>query len=93
MPKKVQILVNVTIPDHELKLGATANKVMDYIRDALRTDCKSLRPPGSYDDEDNGDPLFYFSDWPYTVRYLSERERRALDLVGAHKPKVTSVYE
>lgn len=46
-------LVTLPIPD-----GASFKDVQEYIHDAVGSWNGSLRPPGGYGPEDEGDPLF-----------------------------------
>ena len=51
--RRVAFLVAFDVP-----AGATVTACQNYVRDAVATMAGTCRPPGSYDDQDDGDPLF-----------------------------------
>jgi hypothetical protein len=55
MPRsqRVKFLVSLERPD-----GASIEDLREYIAEAIAVYRGSLRPPGGYDDDDPGDPLF-----------------------------------
>jgi hypothetical protein len=48
-----QFLVTLDVPDH-----ATIGECSAYVLDAVASWRGQCRPPGSYDDNDPGDPMF-----------------------------------
>lgn len=55
MPKSKTVSLTVTF---ELPEGATKTEAKEYVLDAVSTWRGSLRPPGSYDEADDGDPMW-----------------------------------
>ncbi len=51
--KRVVFVVDMTIPD-----GATITDCQKYVQTAIENWRGSLRPPGGYNEEDLGDPMF-----------------------------------
>jgi|ERR1041385_57435 hypothetical protein len=62
--RKVNFIVSLELPQH-----ITEHDMAEYIAEAVTTWCKSLRPPGSYAEDDPGDPLFYLDGDTVTVEY------------------------
>lgn len=63
-------IVDVELPDNINRMS-----MKEYINDAIKTMCKSYRPPGSYDSQDPGDPLFNIDASTVKVSYyISKKE-------------------
>jgi len=65
MSKRVEFKVSLEQP-----AGATIEDIRDYIDTAITTWWGQLRPPGSYDDNDPGDPLWYLDETTVRVTRL-----------------------
>lgn len=72
MPR-AQFLVTVDAPS-----DVSIKEVRLYIRDAVEGMCKSLRPPGTYDVYDEGDPLYFIGDNVRVRRATPKALRHAL---------------
>ena len=53
MKRQVAFVVRFELPD-----GAGLNDAKQYVEDAVHSWAGSLRPPGSYNESDEGDPMF-----------------------------------
>jgi hypothetical protein len=52
-PRKAHVRVDFFWPD-----GADEEAILEYVRDAVASWSGGLRPAGSYDDQDPGDPMY-----------------------------------
>jgi hypothetical protein len=62
---KVSFVVSLDVPE-----GSSVTDVKDYIEDAVRTWCGSLRSAGGYGEDDPGDPMFYLDKDSVKVRRM-----------------------
>lgn len=72
MTKQRIVKFTVSLP---LPPGATVRDAQDYVFEAVRTWRGSLRPPGSYDDADPGDPMWELDE--DAVKVTRQRARRS----------------
>lgn len=68
--KPVKFVVSLLPPD-----GATIRDVQAYICDAVASWHGSYRPPGSYDDNDPGDPMFLLNEGTIKVTKYAPHRR------------------
>lgn len=70
-PRRQSFRVDLVVPSE-----ATIAEVREYIVDAVRTWRGQARPPGSYSDDDPGDPIWFLD--ANTVKVVAVRPK-ALD--------------
>lgn len=61
--KRVEFLTSFDLPS-----GVTVDRARQYVTEAVGDWCKSLRPPMTEDDDDEGDPLFHLDASSIKVR-------------------------
>lgn len=62
--------VTLDIPE-----GASVLEAREYVRDAVQIHAGSLRPPGGYDDSDEGDPMFQLNIKSIRVRPIADKAK------------------
>lgn len=65
---RVRLAVSFDLPE-----GADRRDAVDYVADAVKTWRGQCRPPGSYSEDDDGDPMFGLDSDSVTVTTKTKR--------------------
>ncbi len=76
-PRMIAFLVSFRCPE-----GASARECRAYVEEAIKTQRGSLRPPGSHDEADDGDPMWSLDEASVKIRKFHAKRRRMCGEVG-----------